>query len=330
MARTRRVIVLAISFALLLAIGAGGQRARAVSAAPNGWYWPTGKVIAAPAPGWLQSRPTQYKLGPAWHVAWDDVASHKAGDPCYALDWGVVVLSRMDVSGYGPGGGKGGAMVVRYDTSDGTYFNALYGHVVIDLKKFKVGTKVTPGEQLCTLNKYSPPHLHFGIHLGTGNPKPLPWTKPKFVSTVSMLMGHTYDTTKTASGKIVPETYGFTDPAGFLLNHTPWIAPPSSLTTPSVPATSAPKSSFYGRGLLSPKRPAGSKNIQLICQHLENGKWVKKATFFATDVDATASHSSYVATAGLAMTGSWRVQALAPGNMDFPARQSGWAYLTIK
>ena len=330
MARTRRTLTLMLAFGLLLAVGAGAQRARAVSAAPNGWYWPTGKTVSSPAPGWLQYRPTQYSLGPAWHVAWDDVASHKPGDPCYSLGWGKIVLSRMDVSGYGPGGSKGGAMVVRYQTSDGTYFSALYGHVVINLKKFPVGTKVTPGQLLCALNKYNPAHLHFGVHLGTGNPKPLPWTKPKFVGTVSMLMGHTYDTTKTASGKVVPETYGFTDPAAFLAGHTPWIAPPSSLTAPSVPASAAAKASFRGSGILSPKRPAGSKNIQLICQHLENGKWVKKATFMATDVDATASHSSYVASGSLAMTGSWRIQALAPGNMDWAATQSGWSYITVK
>lgn len=318
------VATLAISFALALP-----QATYAAVPGRNGWYWPTGHEVAAPAPGWLDHRVGRYSLGEAWHLAWDDCSPRGVvHEPAYALTWGIVKISRMDVSGYGPGGAKGGAMVVQYRAADGTYFKALYGHVTIDLKKYPVGTKVRPGEIICRLNDYNPPHVHFGVRIGTDEPHDLPWTK--YQHTVSMLMGHTFDTTRTASGTVVPETYGFVDPAGFLNTHVPWVAPPASITTPTVPTSVQAQRMFRAFGTFGPKVPDGSRNLVLECERLEGGKWVRRASWLGVSRDLSDTGSRYQISARLPRPGSWRVRAFAAGDMGWSSTSSGWAYVTAR
>lgn len=325
---SRFVALVAIILAFALAAPAG---ALAVAPGKNGWYWPTGHEVRVPAFGWLDYRVGRYTLGPAWHLAWDDCSpSGVKNEPCYALGWGIVKVSRMDVSGYGPGGTKGGAMVVQYRTSDGTYFKALYGHVNIDLRKYPVGTKVRPGEIICTLNAYNPPHVHFGLRPGTDEPVELPWTKFKGQHTVSMLMGHTFDTTRTASGAVIPETYGFVDPALFMSTRRPWVAPPASVSTPTVPASVQSQRAFRASGSFSPKAPDGSRNIVLECERLENGKWVRRASWLGVNHDASTDSSRYQVSARLPGRGSWRVRAFAAGDMGWSSAASGWALITAR
>jgi hypothetical protein len=298
------------------------------TATPNGWYWPTNHIVAAPAPGWLQYRPKQYSLGPAWHLAWDDVLTYK--HPVYSLAWGRVVISRMDISGYGPGGGKGGAMVVRYRTADGKYFNALFGHIVIDLKKFPVGRIVSPGELLATLNNYKPAHLHFGIHLGVGDPKPLKTTPAKLRGTVGMLMGHSYEYTKNASGTLIPQTYGFVDPAGFLLKRKPWVAPPRILTAPVPPSRTVTTGClFETSGTLCPAVASGGHTVVLQMEHLEKGRWVMRAKLPTTSATLTTSRTAYRAATRFSRTGSWRIRSMVTGDMDFATKYSAWTSLTV-
>ena len=299
------------------------------TAAPNGWYWPTNHIVAAPAPGWLQYRPTQYAQDVAWHVAWDDILTR--GAPVYSLGWGRVMISRMDVSGYGPGGTKGGAMVVRYQTTTGAYFDALYGHIVIDLKRVAVGTRVAPGQALATLNAYNPPHLHFGIHLGTGYAKPRTSTPESLKGTVSILMGHTYEYTKDASGTKVPYTYGFVDPVAFLLHHVPWVAPPKDLSRPLPGKSTVPMSvDFEATGTLAPAVKAGTRTVMMACEHMEGGKWVRRATFVGAAGTTSAGRTTYVTKARLTRKGSWRVRSYVVGGLDFPTAYSRWTRLTAR
>ncbi len=297
--------------------------------APNGWYWPTDHVITGPTPAWLQFRDWYALSDKAWHVGWDDVLTYK--HPVYALAWGRVMISSMRISGYGPGGGDGGAMVVRYRSADGTYFDALYGHIVIDLKSFPVGRRVSPGTLLATLNDYDPPHLHFGIHVGSGYPEPLKSTPAKFRGTVSILMGHTFEYSTNASGALIPQTYGFVDPAAFLRTHVPWVPPPSQLNSPRTPASSVRAGEvFETTGTLSPAERPCTSTVLVECQHLERGQWVTRATLHATTSNLSADRSGYSALAKLSRRGAWRLRAYVEGDLDFPTVRSAWTCVTAR
>ncbi|MEN6642723.1 MAG: peptidoglycan DD-metalloendopeptidase family protein, partial [Armatimonadia bacterium] len=153
----------------------------------NGWIAPTGSNDYGGYLGWLG-----YVSGTGYHLAQD--MQNGNGSPVYAIGDGEVILSRTDVGGYGPGWTKGGALVARFQASDGNWFTALYGH----LNSPHGAGSVAAGEVLGYSNAWSPPHLHFGIHPGY-DPEPTnPWR------------GYT-------SSKTV--LYGFTDPIAFLNAH---------------------------------------------------------------------------------------------------------------
>ena len=88
------------------------------------------------------------------------------GDPVYAIADGEVTESRTDISGYGPWGTKGGALVALFTASDGSQFKALYGHIN---SPHSVGS-VKAGDVLGFINEYNPSQLHFGIHPGKDYP----------------------------------------------------------------------------------------------------------------------------------------------------------------
>lgn len=130
----------------------------------TGWYWPAGSDYTGGYYGFLQWNPDFEK----WHLAQD--FKREQGLSVYSIGYGDIILSRTDVGGYGPGGGPGGALVVRYRTSSGEYFLALYGH--LDNPHAEGSTK--GGEILGYTNNYDPPHLHFAIHPGHDLPSN-PW-----------------------------------------------------------------------------------------------------------------------------------------------------------
>ena len=237
-ARSRRIGILA-SFALVFALLAMPAQAFAVRPGTNGWYWPTGENITSHA-GWLEYRPW-YPDKVGWHLAID--ICRPVGTPVYALTAGTVVESRNDVGGYGPGGGAGGAMVVRYAAADGFVFDALYGH--LDGIVFPKGARVAAGEVLAYMNNYNPAHVHFGIHPGTVYPSPV----PEFPNHdyVGIWMGHTHEYTPAPNPITgepgIPYTYGWADPVQFLNDH---AAPPVSADTTPPVTTSDLKPTYTG------------------------------------------------------------------------------------
>jgi PKD repeat protein len=220
-------IVLMLLLASMLTLTSGVQSARAVTGQTStGWYWPAGADDTSGQYGFLawSSKRSQ------WHLAQD--FNRGQGLAVYAIADGEVVLSRTDIGGYGPGGTAGGALVARFETSASEFFIALYGHLN---NPHAVGA-VQAGEVLGYANDYSPPHLHFGIHLGYGLPSN-PW------------QGYT-------SNKSV--TYGWVDPVQFLLNNHPLSAANPSASFTTSPSTGANVSELIILDASGSTSPGGS------------------------------------------------------------------------
>ena len=174
---------------------------------PTGWYWPTGTNDTG---GWLGFMEWNEAYD-GWHLAQDFPLQQ--GKPVYALADGRVVLSSTTVSGYGPNRTPGGALVARFQTSDGDYFAALYGHIT---SPHATG-EVEAGEILGYTNEYN--HLHFGIH-------------PGYELAANPWMGYTH---------VEGETYGWVDPIQFLLNTSPVPLTPTPSPSPTPSLTPTPK-----------------------------------------------------------------------------------------
>lgn len=165
--------------------------------AQSGWHWPTGSADFGGYLGWLG-----YNPGWGYHLAQD--MRNAAGSPVYSIGNGEVLDSGLH-SRYGNfGSGPGGALLARYQAADGTWFTALYGH----LDDWAAPGPVFAGQVIgYTRADWSPPHLHFGIHVGFDPEPSNPWR------------GYTTD-----SGN----TFGFVDPISFLDTH------PASTTSEEI------------------------------------------------------------------------------------------------
>src|SRR5688572_2099578 len=124
----------------------------------SGWYYPSGSSATCGYRDW----------GPSpggFHLAQD--FCRPTGQPVYSVGTGEVVLSNPAVNGYGRpdqfgNPTPGGALVARYQASDGTYFTALYGH----LNNLHSVGPVSAGEIIGYTNSIDNPHVHFGVHPG--------------------------------------------------------------------------------------------------------------------------------------------------------------------
>jgi murein DD-endopeptidase MepM/ murein hydrolase activator NlpD len=204
--RMRVVAACAALVALLIVVP---EQALAVSPSTNDWVWPTGTTALGTGGPWLQYR----RSNRSWHLAKDIKA--RVGTRVYALADGYVMSAYKSLAGYRPGG----AMVVVYRTADGSSFKALYGHV--RLQRYKTGQAVKAGVVLAQIASCGgTPHLHFGIHPGTGKPN-----GPRR----NIFMGHSYKR---------GVTYGWVDPGAFLGAQWPWGTP-----LPSKPPTGSPDAS---------------------------------------------------------------------------------------
>ena len=83
------------------------------------------------------------------------------GDPIYAVMDGTVYDARMNVGGYGYGGGQGGAIVIKHTNLQGGTFYALYGH--LQSLQVKAGDNVSKGQRIASIGPYNGTHLHFGV-----------------------------------------------------------------------------------------------------------------------------------------------------------------------
>jgi hypothetical protein len=88
------------------------------------------------------------------------------GEPVFAVANGEVIKQNPYLTGYGPNGDPGGALIAQFKTSDGSVFRALYGHID---NPHELGS-IHAGEILGYINSYNPSHLHFGIHPGDKDP----------------------------------------------------------------------------------------------------------------------------------------------------------------
>lgn len=158
------------------------------AALPSGWVLPTASSNFCGYFGWLGYS----SAAGGYHLA-QDMCNPK-GAPVYSIGDGDVIYSSTQVGGYGSGGARGGALVVRYRAADGAWFTALYGH----LDNPRGSGHVSAGEVIGYSNTYSPPHLHFAIHPGFDAASPNPY------------IGYT-------SNRSV--TYGFVEPISFLNAH---------------------------------------------------------------------------------------------------------------
>jgi murein DD-endopeptidase MepM/ murein hydrolase activator NlpD len=153
-----------------------------------GWLWPTGSNNFCGYLGWLCYNSDFH----GFHLAQD--MCNPRTNPVYSISDGEVVLSRTDVGGYGPNNTPGGAVVVRYQAADGTWFTVLYGHLDSPHPAGHIGK----GDPVGYTNGISPSHVHVGIHPGH-DPEPTnPWR------------GYT---------SAASQTYGFVDPVPFLVAH---------------------------------------------------------------------------------------------------------------
>jgi hypothetical protein len=303
-------VYLALTCALCLSFA---STAFAVDPGAGGWYWPLGHDHAS-AGTWPQYR-GWYPDSPAWHVAFDDIGTWK--QPVYAAADGVVLESRTDVGGYGPGGGKGGAMVIAYRTADGTDFTALYGHV--ESLRFSQGQNVRAGDVICLLNNYAPPHVHFGIHLGLGYPAPS--AEQTATNYVGIMMGHTHESTLTSAGVRVPILYDWVDPVAFLNSHTPSAPPVPTITKPKGPSTARRRRTFTATGYLAPRHRAGRRDVVVEALRLEGSRWVRRAKVTALSSNS-GSRTKYTARIKLTLKGRYRLRAYIPGDAAHQAAYS--------
>jgi hypothetical protein len=229
----------------------------------NGWYWPLGTESTGGYLGWMGYNSAAYP----YHLA-QDFAGY-TGQPVYSVSAGVVQEARTNVGGYGPGYTAGGAIVILHQTSTGTQFMALYGH----LSSLQVanGQSVAAGQVIGYLNAFSPPHVHFGIHLGASYPPDgNPWR------------GYT----SSASN-----TYGFVNPVAFLnSNAAPGGAPlsPYAGTTRAVTPWIASYSADCGNALDVGQGGSGPIKFTMVPGHFVGGIVVSK--MFDNPVDKFSFH----------------------------------------
>ena len=210
MRHNRFLLVLLLMTAATVLLSAPSAVAQTMG---SGWYWPTGSSNFCGYLGWQG-----YNSGWGYHLAQD--MCNSSGSPVYSLGDGQVISSG-EHNGYGCNGTcTGGCVLVRYQSCDGTWFTAMYGH----LNNY-VGTGgVSAGQVLgYTAGDWSPPHLHFSIHAGYDPEPNNPWR------------GYT-----TSTGTL----YGFTDPIPFLNAH----GRNNCCTGPSTPNLTSP-----GDGELLPR-----------------------------------------------------------------------------
>ncbi len=198
--------VLPESFLNLFQIPNGSANAKkSLVETPSGFYYPLGRSSTGGYLGWMKTNPHFKNLDgtPKYHLGVD--FKGQAGDAVYAVSDGEVVGRRTNLPGYGGDHLKGGALLIRHRTADGTVFFALYGC----LENMTQEKRVAAGDEIGTLSHYysrsndgetvNLPHLHFGIYPG----ELLPVFSSRWL---------TYSPSSSNS-------FGWTNPVEFMLKH---------------------------------------------------------------------------------------------------------------
>jgi hypothetical protein len=233
---------------LVAAAAVGAAPVQAQEKMTSGWTWPVSPPVGDTCGylHFLQWNPNYSK----YHLAQD--ICNQQGHAVYALGDGTVVASTTTASGYGPGETKGGALVVRHQAADGTWFTALYGH----LDSPHAPGAVHAGEVLGYSNAYAPPHLHLGIHPGFDA-----------ASQADLYLGYTDNTAV---------THGYVDPLPFLAAH------PAPSTTTALPdlTISAGIASGYPSGKQSAQ---ANVTVYRTGGDLTRGTYVTAGLYWSTD-----------------------------------------------
>lgn len=119
------------------------------------------------------------KIGDWIHLGHDPNAP--AGSLVFAIADGEVIFSD-EVPGFGSYKKSGGVVVIKHKNKHGKEFIAVYGHVIIGVKK---GENVKMGDVIGHVMKYKTKkfradHLHFGINTKTELPS-YPWGYAKAI-----------------------------------------------------------------------------------------------------------------------------------------------------
>jgi len=129
----------------------------------NGWVYPAGTSEQGGYASWH---------GYTGHVGIDYKLN--VNDPVYSIADGKVVNYNSSLGYYGSAcGGKGGAILIKHQTSDNITFYAVYGHLY-KKSSLEIGDDVQKEEVIGYIHEYygkdndgvcnqSWPHLHFGI-----------------------------------------------------------------------------------------------------------------------------------------------------------------------
>jgi hypothetical protein len=124
----------------------------------TGFYNPTGTGTYGGSCGsWLgrDSNNGGCYIDGLYHIGYDIMTNE--GLPAFAIAPGRVL--RRSINGWE---GSNVALLITHTLSDGSQFNALYGHILSD---FQEGDYVSGGVQIGTIGNHSGgDHLHFGIY----------------------------------------------------------------------------------------------------------------------------------------------------------------------
>lgn len=157
--RSRLIATMCVLAFAVAMLGLGKQPADASPASfPGGYLYPTDTTRVSSGGHWLAQgsgcpSPSGYVRG-LKHLGVD--FGRAAGAPVYAVGPGTV--TRISTGGWGTGNVGVG---IRHTNSDGSTFEAIYGHVRTTLK---VGDRVRRGTRIATVGPFSGgAHLHFGI-----------------------------------------------------------------------------------------------------------------------------------------------------------------------
>ncbi|GAK53134.1 hypothetical protein U14_04394 [Candidatus Moduliflexus flocculans] len=183
----------------------------------TGFFYPTNSYWDGSYIGWLQTNGGNGQ----YHLAIDFKENY--GTPVVAIADGEVVAETFQ---YVSGQDEGGALVVKHQLSDGSYFTALYGHISLIKRQ---GETVKAGEQIGTITNCwtqwgNLTHLHFEIH---PNPSVI-WT-PAYTWSTSDLKG-------------------CVDPLAFMNNNTPASQTPPQPEEPSISFQGQIDDTFIGEG----------------------------------------------------------------------------------
>jgi hypothetical protein len=159
-----------LSILVFAAFAGSGIQAQEITYTQSGtgFFYPTGTSSFGSTCGTWLGRDSYnggcYYAG-SYHIGFDMMTAYNM--PVYAVSPGTVVAK--STNGWE---GINVGLLIKHTLSDGTQFNALYGHILTNLN---VGDRVHGGVEIGRIGAHSGGnHLHFGVTSSSSTP-PSPW-----------------------------------------------------------------------------------------------------------------------------------------------------------